>query len=305
MKKNKSAAPIRSMTGFASRKGAAEGWSWGWDLRAVNARGFDLRTRLPDMVEGLEAGVRAALKPAIERGNVNLSLKLQRDAGAGPAPIDRKALAAVLATIRQIEETALGEHDLELAPTTAAEIMAMRALGDSGLEAGEQAALRTALLADLDALIADFNAMRTGEGAALAGVIAEQLGRIETLTARAAEAAEARRGKLADTLRENLARVLENSDGADADRVAQELALLAVKTDVTEECDRLAAHVAAARALLQGGGAVGRRLDFLTQEFMREANTLCSKAQSRELTQIGLDLKAVIDQMREQVQNVE
>ncbi len=305
MGRNSKAAPIRSMTGFASRKGAAAGWSWGWDLRAVNARGYDLRTRLPDLVEGLEAAVRAALKPLIERGNVNLSLKLQRDASAGPAPINHEALGAVLATIRQIEETALGEHDLELAPTTAADILAMRALGDSGLGAGEQAALRDALLADLAALVADFNAMRTGEGAALAGVIAEQLDRIETLTARAAQAAEARRGKLAETLRENLARVLENSDGADADRVAQELALLAVKSDVTEECDRLVAHVAAARALLQSGGAVGRRLDFLTQEFMREANTLCSKAQSRELTQIGLDLKAVIDQMREQVQNVE
>ncbi len=305
MGKDDSAAPIRSMTGFASRKGGIPGWSWGWDLRAVNARGYDLRTRLPEFVEGLEAAVRAALKPAVERGNLNLSLKLQRDAGAGAAPIDREALQAVLATIRQIEETALGDHDLELAPTSAADILSMRAIGDGGLRDEEQAPLRAALLEDLAALIADFNAMRAGEGAALAAVIADQLDRIEALTARAVAAAEARRDKVADSLRENLARVLDNSEGAEPERVAQELALLAVKADVTEECDRLAAHVGAARALLAAGGAVGRKLDFLTQEFMREANTLCSKAQSRELTQIGLDLKAVIDQMREQVQNVE
>ncbi len=129
--------------------------------------------------------------------------------------------------------------------------------------------------------------------------------RIETLTSEAADLAEARKDQMAEKLRENLARVLDNTEGADPDRVAQELALIAVKTDVTEEIDRLRAHVAAARALLAEAGAVGRKLDFLTQEFNREANTLCSKAQSAELTRVGLDLKAIIDQMREQVQNVE
>jgi len=147
--------------------------------------------------------------------------------------------------------------------------------------------------------------MRRSEGAALAAVIAGQLDRIAALTAEAADLAEARKDAMAETLRQNLARVMETAETADPDRVAQELALIAVKTDVTEELDRLVAHVAAARTLLAEDGPVGRKLDFLTQEFNREANTLCSKAQSAELTRAGLDLKATIDQMREQVQNVE
>ena len=147
--------------------------------------------------------------------------------------------------------------------------------------------------------------MREEEGTALARILGDQLTMVEALVAQAAELAEARRGLMAETLRANLARVMENADGADPDRVAQELALIAVKSDVTEEIDRLRAHVAAARALLDKGGPVGRKLDFLMQEFNREANTLCSKAQNSELTAVGLDLKAVIDQMREQVQNIE
>jgi uncharacterized protein (TIGR00255 family) len=147
--------------------------------------------------------------------------------------------------------------------------------------------------------------MRLAEGAALVRVLSGQLDAIEALTAEAAIVAEARKKKVATTLSRNLALVLENTDGADPDRVAQELALLAVKADVTEEIDRLTAHVAAARDLLIEAVAVGRKMDFLMQEFNREANTLCSKAQNTELTRIGLALKALIDQMREQVQNVE
>ncbi|MFN4170732.1 MAG: endoribonuclease YicC domain-containing protein, partial [Pseudorhodobacter sp.] len=162
-----------------------------------------------------------------------------------------------------------------------------------------------ALLADLPALLAEFNASRAAEGAALHAVIAAQLDRVEALTDAAAVAAEARRDSAAQTLRDALARVMEAADGMDPARLAQELALIAVKSDVTEELDRLRAHIAAARALLADADPVGRRFDFLMQEFMREANTLCSKAQSQGLTAIGLDLKTVIDQMREQVQNVE
>jgi len=158
---------------------------------------------------------------------------------------------------------------------------------------------------EIPGLIEHFVSMRAQEGDALANVLAGQVTQIETLTAEAAKLAEARRESVAETLRKNLARVLDNAAGADPDRVAQELALLAVKADVTEEIDRLGAHVGAARALLDKGGAVGRKLDFLMQEFNREANTLCSKSQSTELTSVGLALKAVIDQMREQVQNVE
>ena len=167
------------------------------------------------------------------------------------------------------------------------------------------APLLAVLLEEFPKLLADFDAMRAAEGAALQQVMQAQLSEVETLTAEAATLAQARKGEMAEILKRNLARVLDNTDGADEARLAQELALIAVKSDITEEIDRLAAHVTAARDLLAQGGPVGRKLDFLMQEFNREANTLCSKAQSKDLTTVGLALKAVIDQMREQVQNVE
>ena len=147
--------------------------------------------------------------------------------------------------------------------------------------------------------------MRQTEGAQLFKVLTRQIGEIEQLATTAATLAEERKPRMAEVLRANLDRVLQNSDGVDPDRLAQELALIAVKSDVTEEIDRLSAHVAAARELLDAGGPIGRKLDFLMQEFNREANTLCSKSQSSDLTKVGLELKTVIDQMREQVQNVE
>jgi uncharacterized protein (TIGR00255 family) len=165
--------------------------------------------------------------------------------------------------------------------------------------------LRDALVEQLPELLTSFLAMRATEGAALSEVLTGQFNQIETLTTAANAAASERKDHVANTLRENLARVLDNTEGADPDRVAQELAILAVKSDITEEIDRLASHVSAARELLATDGPIGRKLDFLSQEFNREANTICSKSQFADLTSIGLDLKAVIDQMREQVQNVE
>jgi len=294
------------MTGFASARGEGHGFAWAWEIRAVNARGRDIRLRLPDWIEGLEAALRPLVQGAVARGAVTVSLKLQREAEAAArlAP-DPELLHQVLATLKAIEQEAAARHDLRLAPTSAAQILDLRAFAESARPEADSAPLRAALVGQFPALLEAFDTMRAAEGAALARVIGAQLDTIAALTDRAARAAEARKEKMAQTLRENLARVLDNSEGADPDRVAQELALIAVKADVTEEIDRLRAHVDAARALLEADGPVGRKLDFLTQEFNREANTLCAKAQSVELTRIGLDLKAVIDQMREQVQNVE
>ena len=194
---------------------------------------------------------------------------------------------------------------MTLAPAHAADVLAVRGVLDTSAVEIDTAPLRAAILADLPPLLADFAAMRAAEGAALHAVIAGQLDTLARLTAEAATEASARRAAASTTLREALARVLANAEGVDEVRLAQELALIAVKNDVTEELDRLTAHIAAARALLADTAPVGRKFDFLMQEFMREANTLCSKAQSLALTRIGLDLKTVIDQMREQVQNVE
>lgn len=295
---------VHSMTGFAAATGGQGDYRWAWDIRSVNARGLDLRLRLPDWVAGLEQGVRAALTKRLARGNVTLSLRVTREGGEAELQLDESAMNAVLAALKRIEAAARA-HDLPLAPTSAAEVLAMRGVQLGGGTDEDTAPLLKALLADLPVLLDDFIAMRATEGRALAAVLQGQLETVEALVAEAAAAAEARGERSRELLRENLARILDTAEGADEARVAQELALMAVKADVREELDRLTAHVGAARGLLAGQGPVGRKLDFLMQEFNREANTLCSKAQSTELTRIGLDLKATIDQMREQVQNVE
>ncbi len=295
-----------SMTGFAARKGQGAGFVWAWDIRSVNGKGLDLRLRLPDWVDGLELALRAEVQKALSRGNVSLSLKVSREAGEAESGlrVNPSALAAVLAAVHTVEGAAM-QIGVTLGQATAADVLAVRGVLESAATDEDSGPLRAALLADLPALLADFAAMRASEGAALQAVIADQLDQIAALTVAAKVEADSRRDTAAATLREALARILDHAEGADEARVAQELALIAVKQDVTEELDRLTAHVDAARALLAEPGPVGRKFDFLMQEFMREANTLCSKAQALALTRIGLDLKTVIDQMREQVQNVE
>lgn len=295
----------KSMTGFASASGAAHGYSWTWEIRSVNARGMDARLRLPDWIAGLETSLKRVIQKTVARGNVNLTLRVVRDdPGQGP-DINQQALHSILSAIRQIENRAASDHDLTLAPTSAGEILAMRSLGDASGTDSDTAPLLKTLEADFATLLVGFDAMRQSEGAELHKVLLGQLAQISALTAQASAAANARKDAAAETLRQNLARVMENTDGADPDRVAQELAMLSVKSDVTEEIDRLHTHVIAARELLDSDGPVGRKLDFLSQEFNREANTLCAKAQATNLTRIGLDLKATIEQLREQVQNVE
>jgi uncharacterized protein (TIGR00255 family) len=295
-----------SMTGFAARRGAGAGYGWAWDVRCVNGKGLDLRLRVPDWVEGLEAAVRAELQKAIPRGNVSLTLKVAQDEAQGDNGfrLNEAALGAALAAVARVETAAMAAG-VTLAQATAADVLTLRGVIEATAQETDTRPLRAALLADLPGLLADFAAMRSAEGKALAVVLGGQLDRIAGLTADAQAETANRSVTQAEALRETLARVLAASDAVDETRLAQELALLAVKTDITEELDRLTAHVEAARALVADPAPVGRKLDFLMQEFMREANTLCSKAQSLALTRIGLDLKTVIDQMREQVQNVE
>lgn len=294
---------LMSMTGFASATGALGPWSWSAELRSVNGKGLDLRVRAPDWVEGLEHGLRAALSAKIKRGNVTLNVRVSREEGAATTAVAPAQLEAVLSAISDIEAAAM-DKGVSLAPSTATQIAGLRGVLETSTEAEDTTGLRAALLADAEALLTAFSDMRAREGTALAEVLADQLNKVEETLARASTAAAARAPRMEETLKRNLARVLEGAD-ADPDRIAQELALIATRADVTEEIDRLRTHIGAARDLIGAGGAVGRKLDFLMQEFMREANTLCSKAQDSHLTQAGLDLKVLIDQMREQVQNVE
>jgi uncharacterized protein (TIGR00255 family) len=291
---------IASMTGYAAQDGAeATGPGWSWELRSVNGRGLDLRLRLPDGLGALEAPLRKRLSQVVGRGNVTLSLRLTQGRDAGAGGLDPAALDTAFARLAQLRRAA-ERHAADLAPAGVAEIVAlMPQSGAPGLPATET------LLADAETLIDAFQAMRAAEGRALLQLLFDQLDRIESLVTAARTAARDRAPAQAARLRTSLAALHEAREGMDEARVAQELALIASKTDVTEELDRLDAHVAAARALLGTGGRVGRKLDFLMQEFNREANTLCSKSQGAALTAIGLDLKLAIDQTREQVQNVE
>ena len=296
---------LRSMTGFGAVNGAFADWTFSGDVRSVNGRGLDMRFRAPDWVEGLEPALRKAVQSRAARGSVTVSIRVQRDEAAPSLTLNATQFQATLALLSEIEMGA-SAHGLALVPTKASDIAMMRGVVEqSDAGAGDTAGLKAAILEAFEGALEAFDADRAREGAALAGVFADQLDEVERLQALAVKAAGARADAARAALDRNLARLLEAAEVPDEARLTQELALVAVKTDVTEELDRLTAHVAAARTLLETKGPVGRKLDFLMQEFNREANTLCSKAQSTDLTTIGLDLKAVIDQMREQVQNIE
>ena len=294
------------MTGFASVRGRERGWTWTADIRSVNGRGLELRIRVPDWVEGLEPDIRKLLQARLARGNVTVNLRLSREETAARARLSSEGLMAALGMLAEVRRSA-ERIGVELAPVSAADIAQMRGVVETseGEAEDDAEALRTVLVASVAECLDAFEADRAREGAATETVLATQIDRVEALAADARETAGDRETLLRAGLERALARLLDQTEMPDEARMMQEMALIAVKTDVTEELDRLASHVAAARALLAEAGPVGRKFDFLMQEFNREANTLCSKSQSTRLTAIGLDLKAVIDQMREQVQNIE
>jgi uncharacterized protein (TIGR00255 family) len=296
---------VNSMTGFAAQTGQALGYSWSIDIRSVNGKGLDLRFRVPDWVDGLEQGLRGHLSKRLSRGSVNINIRVVRDEMEYPLRIDAEHLNRVLDGMAEISAVA-SQKGFALAHPTSADILGIKGVLDAGSPQDEDTKpLAKALMAAVDEVLGAFSEMRTAEGAALDGVLRNQLAEVARLVAAAQDAAAQRSIDSKAAMTAALTRVVDNVDGIDEARVAQELAMIAVKADITEELDRLVAHVDAARALLDADVAIGRKLDFLCQEFNREANTLCSKAQSTVLTGIGLDLKALIDQMREQVQNVE
>ncbi len=295
---------IQSMTGYASRQGTGLGYRWSWELRSVNGKGLDLRLRVPDWIDGLEPALRKGLGKAAARGNVFLSLRVYKEDTEGAVQLNPVQLDTVLAAMAEAETRAMAQG-LSLAPSTAADVVAIRGVLDQAADSSDTSALCKLLAAELPELVEEFRTMRRTEGDALRKVLEGQISEIAGITEAAQALLQTRAEDMADNLKRNLEKVLGTAGDMEEGRLAQELALIAVKSDVTEEIDRLQTHVAAARRLLKEGGAVGRKLDFLAQEFNREANTLCSKAQMPALTEKGLALKVVIDQMREQIQNVE
>lgn len=293
---------LQSMTGFARSEGASNGTSWHWELRSVNNRGLDLRLRLPPGFEALEPKVRDRIAKAFSRGSINANLSITRRARTTEVRLNQAALDRVLAIANRLSD-ATGAEKPRIDT-----LLGLKGMIDLVEDADDEeglAAEQAAVMADLETAVAGLLAARSEEGARLKAVLSDQVSEIERLSASVASSparsVDAIRARLAD----QVARLMDTNQGLDPVRLHQEAVILATRADVEEELKRLAAHVEAARELLTGSGAVGRKLDFLAQEFNREANTLTSKAADQEIARAGLALKVVIDQLREQVQNIE
>jgi uncharacterized protein (TIGR00255 family) len=294
------------MTGYARTQGSDEQRRWVWEARSVNGRNLEIRCRVPQGYDRLENPARTAVGSRLKRGNVSLTLTIASDRQGKPLRINRALLAELGALVEEVRK------DTGAAAPTADGLLRVRGVIEEEDEAVESeealVVLDKALTGTLDEVLKALAAARAAEGRALAGVIERHIDEIEALCSRAADRAAAQIGTLKTRFDSQLAELLERAPALSEERFAQEAALLVGKADVREELDRLAAHIAQARTLLADArpdNPVGRKFDFLCQEFNREANTLCSKSADIELTRIGIDLKGAIERLREQVQNVE
>lgn len=288
------------MTGFARATGESDGRSWNWEVKSVNGKGLDVRCRLPSGSDALEATVRAQAGERVKRGNLSVSLTVKRDQAQGQYRVNEELLRHLLETAIATDTTFQPRVDV---------LMNVKGVVETADEVDEDEEQRKArdvkMLIDLGVALNALVTMRGEEGRRLGVVLSGQVDDIERLTAAAAALAENQPAAIRARLVASLNDLLGAAPALSEDRLMQETALLATRADVREELDRLRAHVAAARQLIADGNVVGRKLDFLCQEFTREANTLCSKAQDVDMTRIGIELKTVIEQFREQVQNIE
>ncbi|MBJ6125759.1 YicC/YloC family endoribonuclease [Microvirga splendida] len=293
---------IASMTGFAREAGVTGAYQWAWELKTVNGRGLEVRVRTPSGLDAMGEEARGQIIKALTRGQGQLNLSLNKASSAPKLRVNQDVLQSLLSALNGLS---LPDN---VKPASLDGLLAVRGvveLDDDADDPGQNEALGAALRAGIGALIESLKAARLKEGQALSAVLGQQLDLISRLVDEA-EAAPARQPEaIRARLEAQIAELFEGKHALDPARLHQEAVLIAARADIREELDRLRAHVDAARGLLQEGGPVGRRLDFLAQEFGREANTLCAKANDVSLSRIGLELKAVIEQFREQVQNVE
>jgi uncharacterized protein (TIGR00255 family) len=293
--------PLSGMTGFARREGSLGSWSWSVEARSVNGRNLEARFRGPPGFDALERIVRDAAQARFQRGQINIGLQAKRAETTGAVRINTEVLE------RYLEAGEPYVRAGRAAPATIDGLLALRGVVEAADESDEtqvRADIEAAMAQSLGLALDDLKLSRLEEGAALTRVLGGLVDQIEGLIADAESGAQEQPATIKARLVRRIAELLNDREGLD-DRIVQEAAMMASRADVREELDRLTSHVAAARALLTGEGAAGRKLDFLTQEFMREANTLCSKSATTSLTATGLALKATVDQFREQVQNVE
>jgi uncharacterized protein (TIGR00255 family) len=297
-----SAMALSSMTGFARGHGVAGSYAWAWELKSVNAKGLDLKLRLPPGWEAIEPAVRAKAAEALSRGSVFANLTVSREGAAPVARVNQAALDAVLSAVNELARRVPG------AMPSLDGILALKGVmevSEAEESEDERSTAEAAVVAGFGEALKGLAEMRRTEGQALGKILSARLSEIGALAAQA-EATPGRKPEaIKARLAEQVAALLEASQRFDADRLHQEAIMLATKIDIREELDRLVAHVAQAKKLIADGGPIGRKLDFLSQELNRESNTLCSKANDLELTNIGLELKAVVEQFREQVQNLE
>ncbi len=294
---------LHSMTGFSRSDGSSGPYRWHWEIRTVNGRGLDIRLRLPPGLEALEPRIRKLAGATLHRGNCQVSLTLNCEDRGGEWRVNEAALEQVLEGLAQVAAR------IPTAPPQAGTILGLKGVMEfieTAMPEEEKTARDTALLASFGEALDGLVAMRRAEGERLGALLSGQLDAIEALAGEAAALPALTPEAIAEKLRRQVDSLLAADSGLlEPERLYAEAALLATKNDIREELDRLHAHIAAARDLLAGSGPVGRKLDFLIQEFNREANTLCSKSSDKALTGLGLKMKARIDQMREQVQNVE
>ncbi|HEY0122676.1 MAG TPA: YicC/YloC family endoribonuclease [Rhizobium sp.] len=293
---------LQSMTGFARREGTSGRSRWAWELRSVNGKGLDFRLRLPPGLERLETDVRKRITDRFSRGNLQVGLSVSVDESRVEAIVNQDALATVLALRDQLTGI------IDPAPLRLDTLLGIRGIVEfkEAEESEEALAARDAdIMAGLDAALGDLSEMRGQEGRALGQILFGHVATIEALTATVERDPSRSPQEVAMKLAGQVAMLLDGAAGFDRDRLHAEAALIATRADLREEIDRLKAHVAAARELIAKGGPVGRKLDFLAQEFNRESNTICSKSNAAAVTAAGIELKVVIDQFREQVQNLE
>lgn len=290
------------MTGFSRVEGTEDGYSWAWELRSVNARSLDIRLRLPSGMDRLEARFRKAVSEQINRGNVSATLTVTRPARKQEVSINSETLDQVMAISNELSSSE------NVSPPSVDGLLAVRGVLEVQEEEeteDQQNRLDSEVAAAFANAITGLFDNRIAEGERLAITINAHLDEIERCVQEAAGIAAAHPAAIAKRMREQVRALASEVPALTEERLAQEVALLAVKADIREELDRLAAHVEGARELLAEGSPVGRKLDFLCQEFNREANTVCSKSSDLDLTRVGLELKAVIERLREQIQNIE
>lgn len=293
---------LKSMTGFASGSAAHSGYSWSFEVKSVNAKGLDIRSRVPSFLDGLDIEIKKLVSKSLQRGTIFVNLNIERDGADNDFTINSKLLDSLI-------ETASAYSDRPgIAPASIDGLMNIKGVIDfssKGIDEDEKKQLLTALIKHLQTVVSDLIEARLGEGLRMQEILSSNMDEMLALVASAEQCAAVRIEAVRDRFQANVERLLQDDASVSKDRLEQEIAILAVKADITEEIDRLRSHITEAREIMESSDAVGRRLDFLSQEFNREANTLCSKSNDKDLTRIGLAMKVLIDQFREQIQNIE